>query len=63
MADRAAAELQHHVVPEEVQQLVHLTGVDAPEATGITLRRSHQSWSKKIPRGKSWRVKLSRHTL
>ena len=29
VADRAAAELQHHVVAEQVEQLVHLAGVDA----------------------------------
>ncbi len=29
MADRAATELQHHVVAEQVEQLVHLAGVDA----------------------------------
>ena len=29
MADRAAAELQHHVLAEQVEQLMHLAGVDA----------------------------------
>ena len=28
MTDRAPTELQHHVVPEQIQQLVHLPGMD-----------------------------------
>jgi hypothetical protein len=46
VADRAAAELQHHVVAEQVDQLVHLAGVDAAGRDRHHLAQRAQSCSK-----------------
>lgn len=37
MADSAPAELQHDIVAEQIQQLVHLAGMDAARSNGHDL--------------------------
>jgi hypothetical protein len=61
VADGAAAELQHHVVAEEVEKLVHLAGMNAARRHRHDLVQDAQSCSKKMPRSRSHRV--SRQTL
>jgi hypothetical protein len=39
MADGAAAELQHHVVAEQIEKLVHLAGVNAARGDRHHLER------------------------
>ena len=46
VADRAAAELQHDVLAEVVEQLVHLAGVNAARCDRHEPGIEAQSWSK-----------------
>jgi hypothetical protein len=39
-------ELQHHILAEVVQQLLHPAGVDPPDATGMTPGIDAHCWSK-----------------
>jgi hypothetical protein len=63
VADRAAAELQHDVVAEQVEQLVHLAAWMPPDATGMTLRKAPSPARRSLPRSRSTFVCVSRHTL
>ena len=63
MADRAAAELQHHVLAEIVEQLVHLAGVDAARGDRHHLAQARPVLLEEEAALQVDRVAVSRSTL